>query len=546
MKILQEIEKHKNDIEWQESLKKYWKDNPNKLNKNNENQIVQLLNIFIHHSSDDTYLCMVFEVMGLPLNEIIAKNSQTTNKGIPIPLVRIIAKQILIGLDYLHRICGIIHTDINPDNIVVCLTKKELNEIYQTGSINLNKKTENKNVNKPITQQNKKIRKNKQKGKKPSNYHQTSDVEHVSYSSKSNKSNINYTFNELSSLLDNIDVNDYKLCDLIERPRSLSLPNQKIEDNPPTKQDSDDSLNHCYDFSSITNIEQYIKESQKIKNDLSYRKELLLKNKLFSLSSSPSHTKQINQIYNSFIQKKHSSSIIDENINVKIFDFGDACWINHHFSSKIQTRQYRSPEVILGLNYNQSADIWSFACLIFELVTGECLFDPIPNNENYSKDDDHLAQIIELLGKMPKRFALSGIKSKHYFTKEGKLHRINSLHYWPLQNVLVDKYKIKNEEAKALSEFLLPMLSYYPKNRASAQKMLEHPWLNMNENYNYYLNDSDYDRMMYLKENMEDVGDKENNNNIQDLTESEEEMNFADSEDNSEIEDLKNESDFFE
>ena len=36
------------------------------------------------------------------------------------------AKQILIGLDYLHRMCGIIHTDLKPENVLVCLTKDEL------------------------------------------------------------------------------------------------------------------------------------------------------------------------------------------------------------------------------------------------------------------------------------------------------------------------------------------------------------------------------------------------------------------------------------
>ena len=40
-------------------------------------------------------------------------------------LSRILAKQILIGLDYLHRICGIIHTDLKPENILICLTKEQ-------------------------------------------------------------------------------------------------------------------------------------------------------------------------------------------------------------------------------------------------------------------------------------------------------------------------------------------------------------------------------------------------------------------------------------
>jgi len=41
-------------------------------------------------------------------------------------LCRRMAKQILIGLDYLHRICGLIHTDLKPENILLCLTQDEI------------------------------------------------------------------------------------------------------------------------------------------------------------------------------------------------------------------------------------------------------------------------------------------------------------------------------------------------------------------------------------------------------------------------------------
>ena len=33
---------------------------------------------------------------------------------------------------------------------------------------------------------------------------------------------------------------------------------------------------------------------------------------------------------------------------MKIADLGNACWIDHHYSEDIQTRQYRSVEVLLG------------------------------------------------------------------------------------------------------------------------------------------------------------------------------------------------------
>jgi serine/threonine-protein kinase SRPK3 len=81
---------------------------------------------------------------------------------------------------------------------------------------------------------------------------------------------------------------------------------------------------------------------------------------------------------------------MDETLKLKICDLGNGCWSYHHFSSEIQTRQYRSPEVITGGKYGTSADVWSMACLIFEMATGDFLFDP-RNGKNYDKDDDHLA-----------------------------------------------------------------------------------------------------------------------------------------------------------
>jgi len=56
--------------------------------------------------------------------------------------------------------------------------------------------------------------------------------------------------------------------------------------------------------------------------------------------------------------------------------------------------------------------------MLFELITGDFLFEP-RKGETYSKNDDHLAQIIELLGKIPKKFARSGRYSRvnKYFLK---------------------------------------------------------------------------------------------------------------------------------
>jgi serine/threonine protein kinase len=55
---------------------------------------------------------------------------------------------------------------------------------------------------------------------------------------------------------------------------------------------------------------------------------------------------------------------IGEVITVKIADLGNACWVGHHFTNDIQTRQYRSPEVILGAKWGASTDVWSMAAMV--------------------------------------------------------------------------------------------------------------------------------------------------------------------------------------
>ena len=92
---------------------------------------------------------------------------------------------------------------------------------------------------------------------------------------------------------------------------------------------------------------------------------------------------------------------------------------DHHFTEDIQTRQYRSLEVLLGAGYGSAADIWSTACMAFEMATGDYLFEP-HSGEDYSRDEDHLAHIIELVGNIPRHIAFSGKYSREFFNKRGK------------------------------------------------------------------------------------------------------------------------------
>lgn len=166
-----------------------------------------------------------------------------------------------------------------------------------------------------------------------------------------------------------------------------------------------------------------------------------------------------------------------ERITVKIADLGNATWVEHHFTDDIQTRQYRCPEVLLGARWGPSADIWSVACVLFELLAGgDYLFDPQAGSR-YSKDEDHIAQVIELVGDFPQSLAFSGKYSSRFFSRKGELRHINKLRFWPLEDVLHDKYEFTRETAQTIASFLGPMLRLSPEKRAGAGELVHHRWL---------------------------------------------------------------------
>jgi hypothetical protein len=160
-----------------------------------------------------------------------------------------------------------------------------------------------------------------------------------------------------------------------------------------------------------------------------------------------------------------TASIDYQTSGVKIVDLGNACWTYKHFTDDIQTRQYRSPEVILGAEYDTSADIWSAACIVFELLVGDLMFDPRAG-QAWDRDEDHLAMIIELIGRFPKSVYSKGTNSSTYFVKSGDLRHINQLKFWGLKDVLFEKYKFSESDSEDIASFLIPLLEVHTKRYA--------------------------------------------------------------------------------
>ena len=529
VEILNEIGQHNFDKDWLKSLREYYKKDPlilTEIDSIEHTNNIQLLNSFIHFGKNKKLFCVVFEIMGVNLLEIIKRYNY---KGIPLPFVRIIVKQILIGLDFLHRICNVVHTDLKPENILVCLSKDELYTIQETGQFDVQQST-------------KRVYKNNEK-------HLSKEKEIQANQKENNSNDMDLEEDDFNNDDENFNgdiIDNFNLEDLIERPRVLSVPKFNL-DNSSEKLDENISNINIMEYSY--DIHNYIKEKNRIMKDKKYRKKLILKNK--SISNAKTRKDKIEIIKKLNIEYNQENEGIDQNIKTKICNFSRDLWLNQKIDEIIETRQYRAPEIILGINYNETVDIWSLACIVFELATGDYLFNPI-NGNNFSKDDDHLAKFIQILGKMPKNFCLSGTYSYKYFNKYGNLKRKKDINSNTIKDLLIKNYFFKEDEAKALNDFLLPMLEYYPSKRATAKQMLGHPWLNMPPNFDYLLNEKFIGKVNEnTKNNLfkiinDDYDDDNDNDNLKRQKDIDSDLYEADDEDNdkgNDVRDLKDEDD---
>ena len=89
---------------------------------------------------------------------------------------------------------------------------------------------------------------------------------------------------------------------------------------------------------------------------------------------------------------------------VKLIDFGSACYKNNKEFTYIQSRYYRSPEIVLMKPYDQQIDVWSLGCLIHEIFTGTPLFPA-------RTEQEQMAMLVAALGPPPPH-----LLKVHYFT----------------------------------------------------------------------------------------------------------------------------------
>mmetsp|Transcript_51479 Transcript_51479/g.110284 ORF Transcript_51479/g.110284 Transcript_51479/m.110284 type:complete len:649 (+) Transcript_51479:70-2016(+) len=375
------------------------------------------------------HICMVFEVMG---PNVLALIKQYNFKGVPMSLVRKVAKDILVGLRHIHAV-GIIHTDLKPENVLVACP-----------------------LNVPVDKKGVPLLNEAPVGAPPDAA--SSKPSHQVGSDGSSGS----------------DDEDHKHG----RSRKRSPRKDGLWEMPPFVRGELKPSR-----SDPTLISSYGGNAQELmlKLRMPYHHKLEQKEQKSTSKSVKTVKRQDGrcfpkQVDIDRIRAGDVALFSHPDVFYKVADLGNACWVDRHFSDDIQTRQYRSPEVIIGAGYDCSADIWSLGCMLFELATGDYLFDP-KASEEYPRDEDHLALTIELMGKLPSYIIKKGTKSKAFFNPRGELRHIKTLNGWGLADVLTQKYKQNAQEAVGFAAFLTEMLSLDPSRRKTAPELLRHAWL---------------------------------------------------------------------
>lgn len=181
--------------------------------------------------------------------------------------------------------------------------------------------------------------------------------------------------------------------------------------------------------------------------------------------------------------KKNNSAPVEDLIDetllkplcVKITDIGSCIRPSESRIKPIQTRYYRCPEVLLGLPYDEKTDMWSLGCTIYELLTGDILFDPDDNDI----DREHLYLITKSLGSIPQHM-INMCKSKDlFFTKDKRIRSFKNIKYTSLIDKIMASIDIEDTTDKKntiilLLDLMMKLLVIDPEKRMSSEQAQKH------------------------------------------------------------------------
>eukprot|EP00163_Fabomonas_tropica_P027105 TRINITY_DN5133_c0_g3_i1.p1 TRINITY_DN5133_c0_g3~~TRINITY_DN5133_c0_g3_i1.p1 ORF type:complete len:339 (-),score=53.41 TRINITY_DN5133_c0_g3_i1:542-1558(-) len=160
---------------------------------------------------------------------------------------------------------------------------------------------------------------------------------------------------------------------------------------------------------------------------------------------------------------------------IRVIDFGSSCFEDERVYTYIQSRFYRSPEVILGLPYGRPIDMWSFACILAELYTGYPLFP----GEN---EVEQLACIMEIMGLPPTHMVESTNRRKVFFDSSGNPRLVPNSRGKKRRPGTKDLAAVVKCNDRTFIDFLQQCLRWDPSERLTPAQAMRHEWMAENSN----------------------------------------------------------------
>ncbi|KAL2810860.1 kinase-like domain-containing protein, partial [Aspergillus cavernicola] len=185
------------------------------------------------------------------------------------------------------------------------------------------------------------------------------------------------------------------------------------------------------------------------------------------------------------VQEPLTDYIDTTNIKIKVSDLGGAFPFSNPPSNPVTPIGLRSPQLIFKNQIPTDQDIWSFGCLIFELITGSPLFVIAGVDDDDDLMETYFTVFREILGPLPDHLLACLPRPELYSNEKGYTGPlppgINADDYPPLPTLeeSFDKTKpddLDEEEAGVVKSVLRWTLQYEQEDRPSASDLLKHPW----------------------------------------------------------------------
>jgi dual specificity tyrosine-phosphorylation-regulated kinase 2/3/4 len=172
--------------------------------------------------------------------------------------------------------------------------------------------------------------------------------------------------------------------------------------------------------------------------------------------------------------KPENVLLVDEtSFDVRVIDFGSACFAHGKVHTYVQSRYYRSPEVVLGLGYGPAIDMWSLGCIIVELITGRPIF--AAKNER-----DLLLYQMEVGGLPPSHLLDRATRTDEFFLRDStgykSLRIADRKGRSRIPGTRSLESILQSVDAKLL-DFVRQCLEWDPSLRMTPEQALAHPFL---------------------------------------------------------------------